>query len=646
MRGRRLLFLIAAVLGLVSGAFSAWLCHPLTRAGLLSQGLWRAELISYDYRLSHSLATERSPNVVLVTIDDESLSQEALQVWPWPRSFHAKVLQELRRARPRLIGYDVIFAGVSGQSRKGNDLDGPLTLPEASPEDRQLTSAIKQAGNVILAMEVARSAVAGKEGAAELEVGNFPFEDFEDAACGLASVNLPRDLDGVIRRIGVSVTFQDERFLSLPIALAARYLGTAPGPLGARVLREGYATHPALGGNSVLLPYRAPVGAGFIRIPIHRVLSGDYDRSQVRGKIVLIGSTASSLQDLHATPMALRGEGGAGGKAALMPGVEVLANATDAFLERRYVLPLRPIWSALLTVLVSLLMSLLLVHLHPAKALLLGWIPLLILSLVFTFELFWTRHLWVPLVPLLMGITLSYGAGTVYLELTAERAQRRLRQAWARRVSPEVLSVILNNPGLTRVKGRRLVGTVVFTDLQGFTTFCQSHPPELVVDRVNEYFSVAAEVTRKYGGTILKFIGDGVMTVFGDPVEQPDHAERAVRASIEFVERMRDLNRSAGPDDWVMHVRIGIHTGELVAGDVGPEHLLEYTVMGDTVSTASRLEGINKDFGTQILLSAETARQLGDALPLLALGEVEVRGRSGPMQVYTVKEGTGREAQT
>jgi class 3 adenylate cyclase len=244
-----------------------------------------------------------------------------------------------------------------------------------------------------------------------------------------------------------------------------------------------------------------------------------------------------------------------------------------------------------------------------------------------------------------MGLTLSYGAGTVYMELTSERARRVLRRAWGQRVSPEVLALILSNPGLTRIKGRRRVGTVLFSDLQGFTSFCHANAPELVVERVNQYFSIASEVARAHGGTVLKFIGDGVMCVFGDPVEQPDHARRALETAVEFVHRMRALGEQAGPSDWTMYVRVGIHTGELVAGDVGPEDLLEYTVMGDTVSTASRLEGLNKEFGTQVLMSSETAQHVGLTDDLIALGEVEVRGRAASMHVYTTRRVSSDEGQ-
>jgi adenylate cyclase len=283
--------------------------------------------------------------------------------------------------------------------------------------------------------------------------------------------------------------------------------------------------------------------------------------------------------------------------------------------------------------------------LRPLKALFLVWLPACLAATVVTFEVMWMRTVWVPLVPLLLGATLSYGFGTVYLELAVEREQARLRRAWSRRVSPEVLQVILGNPRLTQVKGRRVTGTVFFSDLQDFTTFCHSCPPETVIAQINEYLGLATQVIRGHGGTLHKFIGDGVMAVFGDPVPHEDHAKRAVAAAVELQQKMADLRAQQPEGAWPMFMRIGLHTGELVAGDIGSEDLLEYTVMGDTVSTASRLEGLNKEFGTWIMLSGATAAQLGGSFELLALGQVQARGRAELIEAYTVREGQSDEKQ-
>jgi adenylate cyclase len=235
-----------------------------------------------------------------------------------------------------------------------------------------------------------------------------------------------------------------------------------------------------------------------------------------------------------------------------------------------------------------------------------------------------------------MAATFSYVGVMIYLELTSERQRRKMHQSWSQRVSPEVLKVILNNPSMAQVSGKRLNATVLFTDLQGFTTFCAEAPPEVVVRDLNLCLALVTHAVRRHGGTVHKFIGDGVMAVFGDPVEQPDHALRAVRAACEMQQEIGTLRANAAEGQWVPKLRVGIHTGPLVAGDIGSKEMLEYTVIGDTVSTASRLEGLNKEYGSSIMLSEETRDAAGDEIPTRPLGTAEIRGRPEPMRVFAV----------
>ena len=635
---RTSVYLFGALIGLCAAGIAAVVCHPHARAGLVGQALWRAELVTYDFRMAYSPPLPESPDITLVTLDEVSFSQPKLAVWPWPRRYHAWVLDRLKRAGAKVIALDMILEGAGGPPAvpgAGPDATG---IPPPSVDDLKLTKAIRNAGNVVLAVEVATEGVAGKESAAQLTVAHYPYPDFEDAALALACVDLHKDLDEVVRQFQTKVTHQSEVIPTVALQLAGLYRGQDPATLGEKMLTLGRGGHPALGAQSFLVNYRASVGVGFKRIPYYQVLEGSFDPDAVRGKIVLVGGTALALQDIHGTPVSMRGLAGAGGQAALMPGVEILAHATDTVLRAAPMKPVSMAASAAATILCALAMALLLSWLRPLKAFALGWLPLVAGSTFVTFELFWNQRLWVPLVPILLGITLAYAGGTVYLELTVEREQARIRRAWAKRVSPEVLSVILNNPGLAKVTGRQLVGTVFFSDLQGFTTFCHSSPPEVVVEQINRYLELATRTIRKHGGTIHKFIGDGVMAVFGDPVPHSDHAARAVAASVELQKGMAELRRNQLPSEWPMIMRIGLHTGELIAGDIGSEDMLEYTVMGDTVSTASRLEGMNKEFGTGLLLSQATAEQLGDAFGLEALGNVQVRGRSESLEVYTVRE--------
>ncbi|HUS81045.1 MAG TPA: adenylate/guanylate cyclase domain-containing protein, partial [Armatimonadota bacterium] len=591
MSSRRTLYLFGALIGLVMGLLATWLASPRTHAGILSEALLRAKLISYDYRMAYCRPLEVSPDIAIVTIDEESLSQPELSVWPWPRRFHAQVLRNLAKAGARLIAMDIIFQGASSNpaEQPPEAMDDIFYEPPLSEDDKELIAALRETGNVILAMELVEESVGDQEGGGELSVANFPHADFEDAALGLAAINLPKDLDGTVRRCITQVVHQDEFYPTMAVRLAALYTGREVSDVRKEVLARSGSGHPGLPADSFLIRFRAPIGRGFARIPYYQALEGYFDPAAVAGKIVFIGASARALQDLHRTPMYMRGISGTSERSAPMPGVEILASATDTIISRNWVRP-APQWvPLLLAVLFCVAMGMLTVGLRPVKALPLGWLPLVTIATLITFRAFWRTSTWIPVEPILLGVTLAYVSSTVYLELTAQRTERQLRQAWARRVSPEVLSVILNTPGLTKVEGRVVEGTVFFSDLRSFTTFCHSTTPERVVQQVNKYLGIATDVIRKHGGTVLKFIGDGVMAVFGDPVFQEDHARRALAASAEIQEEMLKLRSQAGPDDWPMFVRIGLHTGELVAGDIG-SGLLEYTVMGDTVSTASRLE--------------------------------------------------------
>ncbi len=636
MRGRAILLAVGVAIGLGAGLLSAWLCNPATSGGLLSQSLYRAELSLYDYRLAWAPSPGRSDEIVIVEMDEESFSQPELNLWPWPRRFHAQVLRNLAAAGASVIGVDMILAGTSSNAECPPGQDPFFWTPPLSPDDEAVVAALRDAGSVVLAMEVVQEEVGGDEPSGELIAANFPLPDFEEAALALSSVNLSKDLDGVARRYLTSVTHQDVVWPSTALRLVSIHQRLDPEVLEREVLTAARSDHPALPADDFLINYRAPVGRGFGRIPYYRALSGEFDHAQVRGKIVLLGATARSLQDLHDTPVSLRGIPGSSQNVAPMPGVEIIASATDTVLRRAWIVPAEVWLTTLLTVLASMLLGALVIWLRPQKGLLLGWLPLIVLAIVATFETMWLRSLWLPLMPLLLGLTLTYVLDTVYLELTAERAERRVRRAWAMRVSPEVLRVILANRELAKVAGRTVTGTVFFSDLQGFTTFCSASSPEEVVRQINRHLTIATEVILAHGGTVHKFIGDGVMAVFGDPVPQEDHAVRAVAASLEIQERMAKLRAGMAEGEWPMIVRIGLHTGELVAGDIGSESMLEYTVMGETVSVASRLEGANKELGTSILMSDATANLLGSIYRPRSLGKIEVRGLSEPLEVFTV----------
>ncbi len=624
--------LISLIIGIVAAAVSVYVCSDGMRTSLVGRLCWRLELITYDFRAANSAPQPQAPDIVLVTIDELSMSQ--LGVWPWSREYHAQAIRNLSQAGVASIGMDVILSTVSGEaSAEAAAADMPLDWePPLSKADLALEKALAESGRTILATSIVQGTIAGQEMDASLSQAQFPHWRFEDAALGIGVVSLQQDDDGVVRYFPLSQTYQDETLYTMPVALAARVLEQEPEQIVRRIAAG--AGIPADG--SFLIRFRAPE-RGFASIPYYRVLRGQFSAEEVAGKVVLIGATAEALHDRHSTPLGMRINTSATDQSPRdLAGVEIIANGLDTILRGALTRRLAPGLTLLLACLIGMLVALVETRMRPMWALLTGWLPSQIGVVLFAFIMWHLYRLWVPMIALALGASLSYVGVMIYLELTSERQRRKMHQSWSQRVSPEVLQVILNNPGMTKVQGRKLEATVLFTDLQGFTTFCHDAPPEVVVENLNRCLALVTRCVRRHGGTVHKFIGDGVMAVFGDPVEQPDHARRAILAARDMQQEMERLRANLDEDQWAPNLRVGIHTGELVAGDIGSGEMLEYTVIGDTVSTASRLESLNKEYGTGIMISAVTLAAAGEGVPCERLGVAEIRGRPEPLEVFAV----------
>ncbi len=639
MRFSRIRYLVALIIGCAAGALIFIAQQPVE---LVGEGLWRLELYSYDFRMQHRHPLPPSDDIVLVCIDDLSLGR--LPVWPWPRRYYAKAITNLKAAGARVIGVDVLFAGVTSK-QAGEELSVTKPLdwePPLSEDDKALAHAIAQAGNVVLAAHIAATRVQGGEKiSGEFVSAEFPLADFEDAAAGLGVTDVPEDLDKCVRRYVSWVEHQDEKYPTFAVAIAALDQNLSVGEVMAEIGRQAKAHQHYLQQKYMLINYRAAPGHGFKQLSFYDVLYNKFAPAQVRGKIVLIGASAEIMHDTHYTPLSLRRGAQVKAQGQKMPGIEIHANALDTILNQRYLLPMPFTHTVLLTMALASLVAVLVGLLRPLWALVAGLPPVVIITVALTTYLM-DGNRWMLLAAPVLSQIIAYIGMTTYLELTEERQRRRLYSAWGRRVSREVMEQILAQP--ERVAGKRLVATVMFTDLQGFTTFCHSNPPEKVVDTLNTYLSTVVRVIKQHGGTIDKFIGDGVMAVFDIPQPRPDHARRAVLAALEMQRQVAQLRENQPEGEWPIRMRVGIHTGELVAGEIGAQELLSYTVIGDTVSTASRLETLNKDYGTDIMISRTTFEAAGLATESLQgavikpLGAVQVRNRPAPIEVFAIQQ--------
>lgn len=530
------------------------------------------------------------PELVVVGIDEPSF-QELRQAWPWPRRFHAELVRRLKALGARLIVFDVIFAE-----------------PTDAADDGLFAQAIREAGNVILAqtLEVTEDPHFSRRILVQ------PLEEFRRAAKGVALTMVTPDADGLVRRFRLRLGDAE----TLP-------------ELVVKILRPQLDIPPGLSG---LIYFSGP--PRHIRIlSYYQVL----DQAQpppdswIRGHIVLIGrmleASPTPQADAFYTPFFA-------GTGQLMAGVEIQGQIIHTLLRRRWGKELDLPSRLGLYLMVSLLFSFLVSRLSPLKGLsLLGGLLLLLGGTSLALFLRW--NFWLPPVLLSGGLVLIY-AGHIFAQHLVESQEKRwLRQAFGTYVSPTLVEAIIARPDRLQLGGEEVEVTVLFADLERFATLSEDMAPRELISLLNDYFSAMTEVILAHQGTLDKYIGDSLMALWGAPLPLVQHASLACQAALEMQTTLRCLRR-----DWrarglpPLTARIGLHSGPVIAGNVGSRQRFNYTVMGDTVNLASRLEEANKQYGTEILLSEATYRRLDQTFLVRELDQVQVRGRAQPVIIY------------
>jgi adenylate cyclase len=355
------------------------------------------------------------------------------------------------------------------------------------------------------------------------------------------------------------------------------------------------------------------------------ILQGKVPKGTFRDKIVLVGATAVGLYDMRNTPFA-----------AVYPGLEVHATVIDNILEKAFIH--KPKWTrifdALAIVLFALIMGILIPRLSAIKGVVL-MSGLFVLYIFVTQWLFTHALLWVNMVYPLLGLVLLYTSLTIYRYLTEERERKKIRGAFSHYVSSSVVNEVLKNPDKLKLGGDMKELTVLFSDIRGFTTISEGLSPEEVHRLINEYLTAMTNIVFKNVGTLDKYMGDAVMAIYGAPVDQPDHAQKACDTALEMMQELKVLNAK-----WVqegkplLDIRIGINTGMMMVGNMGSEQRFEYTVLGDAVNLGSRLEGANKSYLTHILISEFTYDKVKDEFLCMEIDRVRVKGKTRPVKIY------------
>jgi adenylate cyclase len=580
VQGRSYAYLLIAV-----AAVSAGIALLLYATGLFGD----TERSSVDTRFSiRGDETPRS-DVVLVLIDDTT-SRELPVRFPFPRSLHAKVIDAISKEGPKAIAYDVEFL-----------------QPTKPAEDNALINAVARAGPNKVVLADSQPDPQGRSGV----FGGQKILDEIGARAGNDQIG--EDPDGVRRRVPHSVGNME----TFPL-VAAEVASGKP------------VTTSDMGGDSAWIDYAGPPGS-YQSVPFSRVLNGQFPPGFFKDKIVVVGASDPGLKDVVDTPTS--------GSDHLMSGSEVNANAIATALDG---FPLQSTPLALdlfLITLMGILAPLASYRLSPVRALLLGLAAggLYLIAAQLAFNSGRIIPVLYPMVALglsMIGSLLVYYVREAFI-------RRRVRDTFARFVPEAVVGQVLaQTDDDLRLAGRRMDVTVLFSDIRGFTTFSEGRDPGEVIAILNRYHGEMTDAVMENGGTLISFMGDGIMAVFGAPIEQADHADRALESATEMLSvRLPAFNhwmREQGVED-EFQIGIGLNSGPVMAGNVGSERRLEYTTIGDTVNTASRLEGMTKGTGHSLFISESTYERLAATDGKLSfVDSLPVRGRAEEIKAWSL----------
>lgn len=619
----------------------AGLCALSALALFRTGWLDAAEYKALDFQFRRAADPRQAhPDLVAVMVDEASIG--AIGRWPWKRDTHAYAVRFLRAAGAKLVAFDINFP-------EADACDPDL--------DAVLAAAIGEAGNVLLpvrldsgsppsagtppesfGVRVRRSSDAyadagtGSPGYGRVE---FPIPSLRDAAGSFGFNNLSPDPDGTTRHLPLLADAGSQTVPSLALAAFLQATGARELIRTGTDLTVGTTRIPLEAGDRLLInwhgsweqsPYRS-YSYGLLVQSGHRLAKGLpplINPALFKNAIVFVGSNAAGTFDLRVTP-----------PSPIAPGVLIHMAALDDLLQGRFVT--RETFSTVagLTLLLCLSTAGLFAAIARAQwqvlaigALAVGYL----LAATATFSLW---HRWIPTVMPLGAQALTF-AGLATLEYWTEgRMRRQIRNAFNTYMSPEVVDEIMRRPDLITLGGEQRCCTVMFVDIAGFTTISEQLEPAALLQLLNRLLTTMTGVIRRHRGNVNKYLGDGLMAMFGAPLMDGDHAALACRAAASIQDELAAVRAGLEAEGYPrMAVRIGLTTGPLIVGNVGAPDRLEYTVIGDTVNLASRLEGANKFYGTSVLLSEDTWEAARDEFAARPVDCLRVKGKTQPVTVY------------
>ena len=621
-------------------------------ASALSLGLYKIkpsfiqgiDEVAGDARFKARGKVAPSDDVIIVAIDEKSVNE--LGRWPWPRTVMARLVNNLAPAK--VAAFDIVFSE-----------------PETKERDKALGDAIKKAGNVILGYflreeagdkrdekalsQIDRSKIKLVKMIGQVESvplpelpgieANIPVVGKDAAGFGLFNI-YPDENDGKVRRSHLIFLHNEEVYPSLALeALRHYYKGSiiltlAPYGVDSIFINEGKL--PTDESGRFRLNFYGK-GGTFRTYSAVDVINGAISKDAIKDRIAFVGATEKAIYDLRVTPLD-----------PVFPGVEVHATVAANILQNRFltydnrVIALDVFLMILLPI--SLCMSI--TWVHRTFTSLLIFLAFLSFHTAANFYLFSSYNLVPSAVYPFISLVFAYLLSEAYRNIVVESKGRYLKKAFALMVSPELVSEILKDPDRLKLGGEKREITTLFSDIRGFTSLSEKLSPEELVAILNEYLSPMTNIVLEEGGTLNKYIGDAIMVLCNAPLDLSDHPKKGCIIALRWVKELEKLN-----EEWKKEGRpplgigVGINTGDAVIGNMGGDLRFEYTAIGDTVNLASRLEGMNKVYGTVIIATESTQKLVQNDFLFRELDMVRVKGKERPVAIYELMDFLPGDAQ-
>jgi adenylate cyclase len=653
---KRILF----ILGFILLAIAIWL--QVTRIESVGRVIVRLQNLAYDMQLRTKLFPQKKnieTSVAIVDIDDKSLGKEGR--WPWPRGKIADLIDHIQQNGAVVVAFDVLFP--EKQNNIAEDVlfklnQEKLTTPEITSsitkiapyfaDDNKLATSLKTIDSVLGISFTPRPDVSGILGTPVMTlttpqekkfafinapgvIGNIPI--LQEAAKGAGFINVFPDEDGSIRRVPILIRYQDKLYPSLALEAVRLFLlshirlvaANYSGELRIEAVKIGDEFIPTDAKGQVIVPFR---GKSFT-FPYYSatdVLHNNIPPSALQGKIIFIGTSATGQGDLKATAIQ-----------NIFPGVEIQATIADGILTKNF--SYKPAWGLGVEVSLTILFGFIFIFLFPylGPRLLATFIIGIPLFLIFVNNFLWNKTGLIisVFIPMIFVVTLAM-INIVYGFLFETRKRERLKEMFGQYVPEKHIDEMLTHAGEYSFYGDDREMTVLFADIRNFTSISEPLDATQLKNLLSEFFTPMTQIIFNYRGTIDKYGGDMIMAFWGAPLVDKNHAKHAISAALDMINEVEKLKPIFKAKNWAeINIGIGLNTGNMSVGDMGSKFRRNYTVLGDAVNLASRIEGLTKFYGVKLMVT-ETTKAGQENFVFRQVDRVRVKGKKNGVEIYEV----------